>query len=162
MSGPDPAIADVARAVIDAVEHRDRRRLLDLLHDDVEFHEAPSLPYGGVTRGKQQFVDVLTRQPERSWVGTWDAVQPRPDHRSMQPRVVATNAAEVVVMYQQRGLNSHGESYRSPVLALYEVRDHKLFRAQMFHFDTASLLGFLARSEVAEAVAGARRRGEQP
>ena len=55
----------------------------------------------------------------------------RADQRRMQPRVVATNADEVVVLYQQRGLNPQGESDRSPVLALYEVRDHTLIRAQI-------------------------------
>ena len=65
----------------------------------------------------------------------------RADQRRMQPRVVATNADEVVVLYQQRGLNPQGESDRSPVLALYELpRPHADPRAD-FYFGTAALLG---------------------
>ena len=39
-----------------------------------------------------------------------------------------------------------GERFESEVLALYEVRDGKFARAQMFHFDTAALNEFFSRA----------------
>ena len=45
---------EVVLAVLRAVEERDREALLALLHEDVEFHDAGSLPYGGVARGKAE------------------------------------------------------------------------------------------------------------
>jgi hypothetical protein len=36
------------------VQERDREALLALYHDEIEFHDAESLPYGGVFRGKRQ------------------------------------------------------------------------------------------------------------
>ena len=33
-----------------------------------------------------------------------------------------------------------------PVLGLYEVRDGRFARAEMFHFDTAAVVGFLERA----------------
>ena len=33
-----------------------------------------------------------------------------------------------------------------PVLGLYEVRDGRFARAEMFHFDTAAIVGFLERA----------------
>ena len=47
------------------------------------------------------------------------------------------------MVYTQRALSPDGERFASPVLALYEVRDGKLARAQMFHYDTAAILAFL-------------------
>lgn len=64
----------------------------------------------------------------------------------MDPRVVATAGDEVIVLYTTRALAPDGERYESPVLGLYEVRDGKLARAQMFHYDTAAILAFLERA----------------
>jgi hypothetical protein len=36
------------------------------------------------------------------------------------------------------------ERFDGPVLGLYQLRDGRLARAQMFHFDTVALAGFLA------------------
>ena len=64
----------------------------------------------------------------------------------MDPRVVAANEAEIVVLWRQRGLSSSGERFDGEVLGLYQLREGKLARAQMFYFDTAAVAAFLARS----------------
>ena len=64
----------------------------------------------------------------------------------MDPRVIAVNGDEVVVKYSTRGVSPDGERFESEVLALYEVRDGKFARAQMFHYDTAALNEFLGRA----------------
>jgi ketosteroid isomerase-like protein len=58
----------------------------------------------------------------------------------------AANEREVIVLYRQRAVGAGGERLDSPVLDLYEVRDGKLGRARMFHYDIAALVGFLARA----------------
>jgi uncharacterized protein len=65
----------------------------------------------------------------------------------MEPRVVATNdqTGEVVVLWRQRGRGRAGERFDGPVLGLYQVRDGRLARAQMFYFDTAAVADFLAQ-----------------
>jgi hypothetical protein len=50
------------------------------------------------------------------------------------------------VLYTQRAVSVQGERFEAPVLGLYEVQDGKFARAQMFHFDTAEILGFLERA----------------
>jgi hypothetical protein len=40
-----------------------------------------------------------------------------------------------------------GERLDHPVLALYEVRDARFARAQMSHYDTVALAGFLERAK---------------
>jgi uncharacterized protein len=148
--------AEVVLAVIRAVEERDADALFELYHDDVELHDAPSLPYSYTARGKAAMRDQLETAPETTWLGTWGPLQPTEAERRMDPRVVAADGDEVTVLYTTRAVAPDGERFESPVLGLYEVRDGKFARAQMFHYDTAAILAFLervARSEEAKAAA---------
>jgi len=138
--------AEVVLAVIRAVQERDAEALFALYHDDVELHDAPSLPYAYTARGKAAMRDQLESAPETTWLGTWGPLQPTEEERRMDPRVVATDGDEVIVRYTTRALAPDGERYESPVLGLYEVREGKLARAQMFHYDTAAILAFLERA----------------
>jgi ketosteroid isomerase-like protein len=90
--------------------------------------------------------EQLENTPERSWLGTWEPLQPTDAERRMDPRVVATRGDEVVIEYTTRAVAPDGEHFESPVLGLYEVRDGKFARAQMFHYDTAAMLAFLERA----------------
>lgn len=128
-----------------AVEERDRERLFALYHDDVEFHDAPSLPYGGTTRGKAALWEQLIATPQETWLGTWGPIRPT-EARRMDPRVVAIAGEEVTVVYTQRARSASGERFEAPVMGLYEVRDGRFARAQMFHYDTAAVLAFLERA----------------
>jgi ketosteroid isomerase-like protein len=138
--------AEVALAVIRAVEERDAEALFELYHDDIEFHDAPSLPYAYTARGKSAMREQLETAPETTWLGTWGPLQPTEKERRMDPRVVAVNGDEVTVIYTTRAIAPDGERFESPVLALYEVRDGKFARARMFHYDTAAILAFLERA----------------
>jgi ketosteroid isomerase-like protein len=147
--------AEVALAVIRAVEERNADALFELYHDDVELLDAPSLPYAYTARGKSAMRYQLETAPETTWVGTWGPLQPTEKERRMDARVVATNGDEVTVLYTTRALAPDGERFESPVLALYEVRDGKLAQARMFHYDTAAILAFLERAASAERASAA-------
>jgi ketosteroid isomerase-like protein len=123
-----------------AVEQRDERRLRELYHPEVEFHWPPSLPFGGSWPGG------VTERPRRSWSQVWQPLQPTQEERRMDPRVVAASEREVIVLWRQRGVSPSGERFDAEVLGLYEVRDHKFARAQMFYFDTAAVQHFLTRA----------------
>jgi uncharacterized protein len=133
---------DVILRAFQAVEQRDAEALIGVYHPDIEFHDAPSLPYGGTQIG---LAAVIEHGP--AWAQTWDPVQTEHE-RKMDPRVVAANDEEVVVLYRQRGVTSAGERFDNPVLGLYRVRAGKLQRAQMFHYDTAAILNFLVRAKL--------------
>lgn len=138
---------EVMLEIFNAIEHRDPHRpdpqqALALFHPDVEFHWPPSLPYGGTSRGLQ------VSRP--SWGGTWDPLQSDAAERRMDPRVVAASEGEVVVLWRQRGVSPVGDRIDTPVLGLYLLRDAKLVRAQMFYFDTAEVLSFLAKATTSE------------
>ena len=119
-------------SVFNAIERRNDQRFSELLHSDFEIHWPPSLPYGS---GKG-----------RTWSDTWDPLQPTETERRMDPRIVGEDGDEVVVLWHQRGLSPSGERFDGEVLGLYQLREGKLARAQMFYFDTAAVAAFLARS----------------
>jgi hypothetical protein len=139
--------AEVVLAVIRAVEQRDGGRLLELYHPQVQFHEAPSLPYGGVVDGVPALREQMSDAPPgNTWLGTWDPLQPTPTERSCDPRILAEQDGQVVALYRIRAVGPDGERFQSPVVGLYEVRDGKLARAQMLHFDTQRINEFLQRA----------------
>jgi ketosteroid isomerase-like protein len=138
--------AEVVLGVFRAVEEREADALFDLYHDDVELHDAPSLPYSYTARGKAQMREQLETAPETTWLGTWGPLQPTEAERRMDPRVVGSDGDEVTVLYTTRAVAPDGERFESPVLGLYEVRDGKFARAQMFHYDTAAIVAFLERA----------------
>jgi ketosteroid isomerase-like protein len=138
---------DVVLQTFRAVEQRDREALFALYHPDVEFHDAPSLPYGGTFRGREDIRERLERAPDQTWLGTWGPLQPTDAERSMDPRVVAANDTEVVVLYRQRAVDPAGERLDAPVLGIYEVQEGMFARAQMFHFDTAAVVAFLTQAK---------------
>ena len=137
------ADADVVLRVIRAVEERDGETLLELYHPDVQFHEAASLPYGGVVAGMPSLIEQIEKAPQDTWLGTWGPLQPTEAERRFDPRVISEKDGEVVVLYQMRAVAPDGERFESPVIGLYEVRDGKFARAQMFHFDTQAINDFL-------------------
>lgn len=143
--------AEVALGVIRAVQERDAERLSELVHDDIQLHDALSLPYGGITEGKASIQEQAERPSETTWLGTWGPVQPTDAERRMDPRVIAENDGEVVVLYHQRALAPDGERFDSPVIGMYDVREAKLARAQMFHYDTAAINAFLERAREARS-----------
>jgi ketosteroid isomerase-like protein len=141
--------ADVVLGVIKAVQERDGEKLFELYHDDVELVEARSLPYGGTVKGVPSLKEQLERAPEDTWLGTWGPVQPTEEERRFDPRVLSEKDGEVVVLYWMRGEAPDGERFESPVIGLYEVRDGKFARAQMFHFDTQAINEFIAHAREA-------------
>jgi hypothetical protein len=63
-------------------------------------------------------------------------------------RVVAADHDEVVVLWRQRGVSPAGERFDGQVLGLFQLRDGKLARAQMFYFDPAGAARFLAEARL--------------
>ena len=118
--------------VFRAIEQRDDKRFCELLHPDFELHWPSSLPYGG--------------SKARTWSETWEAFQPDETERRMDPRVVAAGEDEGVVLWRQRGVSPSGERFEGEVLGLYQLRDGKLARAQMFYFDTVAVANFLKKA----------------
>src|SRR5215467_12523353 len=136
--GPAMSAIDVVLQVFRSVEERDPQLAVEVYHDDLEFHWPRPLPYAGSSYGLKA---TLERRP--GWAQTWDPFQSPSDH-GLGARVVAASEDEVVVLWHQRGRDHAGHELDTPVLGLYQVRDGKLARAQMFYFDPLAATEFLA------------------
>ena len=124
-----------------AIEQRNDQRFFELTDPDFEIHWPLSLPYGGTSRA------LTPKGP--TWSETWaPPLQPTRTERSMNPRVVAASEDEVVVLWRQRGVTPAGDRFDGEVLGLYQVRQGKLARSQMFYFDTTALISFLAKAKI--------------
>jgi len=135
----DLAIEENVGVVLDifsAIERRDERRFRELIRPDLVIHWPPSLPYGGISSN--------LKREGATWSETWIPLHPTEAERTMDPRVVAASGKEVVVLWRQRGVTQDGNRFDGEVLGLYLVVGGKLARAQMFYFDTAALVSFLA------------------
>jgi ketosteroid isomerase-like protein len=129
--------AQTALDAFAAVQQRNRARLDALSHPQVEFHWPPSL---------------TASRPGQTWHDIWDRLQPSDQERNMSPRVIAATDREVVVLWRHRGVSAADERLDAEVIGLYEVRDSKLVRAQMFYFDTTTILRFLDRADTVQDV----------
>jgi ketosteroid isomerase-like protein len=118
--------------IFGAIEQRDAARVFSLCDPAVEFLWPPSLPFA--------------RGDRSAWANTWVPLQPTVAARRMDPRVLGATEDEVVVLWQQRAVSPAGEGLETPVLGVYQVRNGKLARAQMFYFDPAGVKDFLARA----------------
>ena len=130
---------EVVLAAFAAVERRDDAAFERACQPDAEFCWPPSLPYG-------RTVCRPAADTGGGWEAYWNPLQPTAGHRRLDPRVVAATEQEVVVLWHQRGVTPAGDSIDTEVLGLYGVRDGKLARAQMFYFDPASVVSFLAKA----------------
>ena len=131
---------DVVLQVFRSVEERNPQLAIEVYHDDLEFHWPRPLPYAGSSYG---LTASLERRP--GWAETWDPFQGQ-SGRGLDARVVASSGDEVVVLWHQRGRDRAGRQLDTPVLGLYQVRDGKLTRAQMFYFDPLAAAEFLAEA----------------
>jgi uncharacterized protein len=131
---------DVVLQVFRSVEERNPRLAAEVYHDDLEFHWPRPLPYAGSSYGLKA---SLERRP--GWAETWNPFQSEAE-RGLGARVVASSEDEVVVLWHQRGRDRAGRWLATPVLGLYQVRDGKLARAQMFYYDPLAAAEFLAVS----------------
>ena len=134
----DTSSMQVVLATFAAVERRDQAAFARSCQPDAAFYWPPSLPYGRTVRG-------LTDRTGAGWEAYWNPLQPTAGHRRLDPRVIAATEEEVAVLWRQRGVTPAGDSIDTEVLGLYRVRAGKLARAQMFYFDPASVISFLAK-----------------
>lgn len=132
--------ADVVLCAIHALEERRMDDLHKLYQPDIEFHWQPGLPYGGDHSGPG--VAAMTK----TFAATWSPLQPDPQTRRMDPKIVAVQDKHVVASYMWRGVDGHGNKFETETLAHYQVQNGKLRDARMFYYDLAGLIAFLDRA----------------
>jgi uncharacterized protein len=136
-----PEHVEVVRRLFQAVEERDLQGVLDCYDEGVEIHEAASLPYGGIYRGHDGAVKHAI-----GFLAAWDDHQGEAEQRLDPHFFAGDDGATVAVLFRHRAIDqASGRRLDAPEVSIYEVRDGKIVRSQMFHADSAAVAQFLAR-----------------
>ena len=120
---------DVVRGVYQAVGRGDMAAVLGAMADDIEWHEAEGLPYGGVYRGGQAVAENVFGPIMRDVTNF--AVSP-------EEFIGTGDTVAVVVRYTGTG-QATGKQLDLPVVHVWDVRDGKIGRFRQF-IDTAMFL----------------------
>jgi ketosteroid isomerase-like protein len=129
---------ETVRRLFGAVEDRDFERMLACYTDDIEINEAAVLPWGGVWRGPE---GVAAHSAE--FMRTWGALQ-GPEEARLDARFFGDGAGTVCAVFRHRAVDPmSGNRFDAPEVGVYQVRDRRVVRSQMFHADSAAVVAFL-------------------
>ena len=120
---------DVVRGVYEAFGRGDVAAVLGAMADDVEWHEAEGMPYGGVYRGGQAVAENVFGPVMRDIPNF--AVSP-------EELIGSGDTVAVVVRYTGTG-QATGKQLHLAVAHVWDVRDGKIARFRQF-IDTAMFL----------------------
>ena len=128
----------VVRRLFAAVEDRDFDSLLACYSDDVEINEADVLPYGGVWRGRDGIAAHAA-----GFMAAWGDLQ-GPDESRLDAQFFSDGAGTVCAVFRHRAVDPvSGERFDAPEVGVYEVRNQRVVRSQMFHADSAAVVDYL-------------------
>lgn len=127
-SGSADAAAINRRVVEDAYRAAlkgDPDALFSLLSDEVEFHEAPSLPYGGSQRG----IDGA-KAGVAGMFSAWS-------HLRVEIEEIAAGGDIVIAYLWMRAISrSSGEVYEGPTAELFRFKARKIIEWRPIYWDT--------------------------
>lgn len=131
----------VVRKFVDGLRAGDIAGCLDLVHDDLVFVEAPSLPFGGEYVGKDGLVQMLR------------AVSGQFRVKLGTPELVAGEEFVAVRVNGTMTSRSTDRSMPMDVVDLYRLREGRIARVDVYYKDTAAVV------ELAEPQAGQDENG---
>src|SRR5262249_48788025 len=92
-------------------------------------------PYGGIWRGREGAVGHAV-----GFMRSWAALQ-GPGERVLGARFWGDGAGTVCVLFRHRAVDPVGGGrFDAPEVGIYQVRDERVVRSQMFHADSAAVL----------------------
>jgi ketosteroid isomerase-like protein len=121
----DPGESADARAVremYEAFNRRDYETATEMLHDEVELHQAEAIPDSDTWVGKEEFVRGLERWTSGFEPGFQYAIEELVD---------APGGVYMRCLMRGRGRSS-GVDLEQPVYSVWDVRDGKPFRNRVF------------------------------
>jgi len=114
---------DAVRGTYAAFARGDLDAVLDLLHDDIEWHQAQGLPHGGVYRGVEAVRRSVFDPLESEW---WSEFAALPDD-------VVDGGDEVVVLGRYVGVaQATRRKLDVPFAHVWSLRDGKAWRFRQF------------------------------
>jgi hypothetical protein len=127
--------AVVVEALYDAIRSMDQASIAASFSDDLVVIEPPSLPFGGATSGRDEFLEKIVGYIL--------------DRASMQLETSEVfGDGQRVVGHFTAKLTAHGsgETFLLNQIELYEVTDSVISRAEIFQYDTPGVIEFFDRN----------------
>lgn len=124
----------VVEAIFAAFASNDLAEVLKQFSHDVVVREAESLPQGGVYRGHDEFVRMLTRLGEAYEI------------ESDAPRLALADDVVVVRMAPTFTSRTTSRSVRMPTVEIYTVHQGLVVAVEAFYQDTAAMVALDGRA----------------
>ena len=124
---------DAVREAYEAINSGDPGPVLEVVHEEMEFHEPASLPYGGAYRGPDGMEQLVSRL-----AGTWDGL-----HLEIEELLDAGDCVAIRGRLQARSKTT-GDEVDEPYLEVLRFREGKAIEGWI-QIDTAKVLQALGR-----------------
>jgi ketosteroid isomerase-like protein len=124
---------DAVRMAYEAINSGDPSPVLSAVHDEMEFHEPASLPYGGTYRGSEGMGQLFIALAD-----SWDGL-----HLEIEELIDAGDCVAIRGRLQGRS-KSTGSEVDEPYLEVLRFREGKVV-AGWIQMDTAKILQALGR-----------------
>jgi ketosteroid isomerase-like protein len=124
MDTSDRSAAQTVSAMYQAIRDKDVETAHDCFADDVEIHESPALPWGGVYHGKENFPKIVEQLGKYVDMNTLEIEEVVGDG----DRAWGCLTWKVI-----------GSDDRTTVAEQYAVRDGKIISARVFYYDPGQL-----------------------
>jgi uncharacterized protein len=123
--------AEVVARLTEAFVAGDGETVLSFFDDDVEIREAPSLPWGGVHRGREGFAALQATMAQWWETGT--------------PALQVSDAGDVVLLRERMTITGRatGRSMELEVVDVITVRDGRIAEIDVFYKDVHAVLAVL-------------------
>lgn len=129
MGKQEEANLAVVKKVYEYVDRGDSEGWMALVADDCEFHEPPSLPYGGSYIGIRAM-----RRGLRNMRGAWEDLE-------FEILNFTAGGDSVIVHLNIGGTGRKtGKHFWLPILELWRIRDGKVVELRPFPFDTTRMV----------------------
>jgi len=121
------------QAMFDAMAAGDFELMKTYLHPDVFVIEADCLPYSGIHRGPDGYIQLVHKV-----VNTWDDLQ-------LSVNAMAEVDDMVMVVSEFAGKNKAGVAFNMPMTELFYFTDGKISEVRPYYFDTNKLAELYAQ-----------------
>ena len=127
---------EIVRRIMNAVRERNLTVLVDAYASDIDD------PRCGIASVRWD----ISRAPghDREWHGVCAHLGPAPNISRSGPRSgIFGSGDQVVALWRLKASGKDGQRLDRPAISLFQLRDRKVVRLQMFHYDTAAIGRFL-------------------
>jgi len=116
---------EIIQVIFEAAAEEDWETIKSLVHDDIQVFEADSLPYAGVFKGPDQFIELIQQV-----FSTWEDVEHTINH------VVASGEHVVMLANMAGRAKKTGRTFSVPMAEVWRLKDGKVAEIRPFYFDT--------------------------